>query len=112
VCPAEGFFALVKFGVRGVHHAFSAEWLQGYVNEYACRYNHGEDGGARFRALSLRAVVRCGRRRPGCPASSHRSSTPPDPYGEHRQPGHSVVDRLRLLPIDRRSPVLAMHGTI
>lgn len=48
----EGFFALLKNAIRGVHHGVSREWLQGYVNEYAFRWNHssatGED---MFRSL-------------------------------------------------------------
>jgi transposase-like protein len=31
----EGFFSLVKNGIRGVYHVTSAKWLQGYLNEYA-----------------------------------------------------------------------------
>ena len=30
----EGFFWLFKNGVRGVYHAVSQKWLQGYLNEY------------------------------------------------------------------------------
>lgn len=36
----EGFFSTVKSGVRGVFHSVSTKWLQGYLNEYAWRYNH------------------------------------------------------------------------
>jgi transposase-like protein len=35
----EGFFGLLKNGVRGVYHAVSQEYLQSYVDEYAFRYN-------------------------------------------------------------------------
>lgn len=35
----EGFWSLVKNGIRGTHHSVSAKYLQGYVNEYAFRYN-------------------------------------------------------------------------
>lgn len=27
-------------GIRGNYHAVSSKWLQGYLNEYAWRYNH------------------------------------------------------------------------
>ena len=37
----EGFWALIKTGIRGAHH--SAQHLQGYLNEYAWRYNHHDD---------------------------------------------------------------------
>ena len=36
----EGFWSLTKRGIGGVYHAVSAKWLQGYLNEYAWRYNH------------------------------------------------------------------------
>lgn len=52
----EGFWSLVKRGIGGVYHAVSAKHLQGYLNEYAWRYNHREDGKAQFEALLLRAA--------------------------------------------------------
>jgi transposase len=53
----EGFFALLKNGIRGVYQCVSAKWLQGYVNEYAWRYNHRDDEQAMFRTLLLRAAT-------------------------------------------------------
>lgn len=53
----EGFFSLVKNGIRGVYHVVSAKWLQGYLNEYAWRYNHRDDGRAMFKTLLYRACV-------------------------------------------------------
>lgn len=35
----EGFWSLVKNGLRGVNHSVSAKYLQSYLNEYAFRYN-------------------------------------------------------------------------
>jgi transposase-like protein len=35
----EGFFGLVKNGIRGVYHSVSRKHLQGYLNEYAFRDN-------------------------------------------------------------------------
>jgi transposase len=35
----EGFFGLVKNGIRGVYHAVSTKYLQNYIDEYAFRYN-------------------------------------------------------------------------
>ena len=35
----EGFWSLVKGGIRGVYHQVSAKYLQSYVNEYSFRYN-------------------------------------------------------------------------
>jgi transposase-like protein len=52
----EGFFSLIKNGVRGVYHSVSPKWLQGYLNEYAWRYNHRDDPRAMFRMLLQRAA--------------------------------------------------------
>jgi transposase-like protein len=35
----EGFFGLLKNGIRGVYHAVSTDYLQNYLDEYAFRYN-------------------------------------------------------------------------
>src|SRR4051812_42560067 len=53
----EGFFSLLKNGMRGVYHSVSTKWLQGYLNEYAWRYNHRDEPGAMFKKLLLRATV-------------------------------------------------------
>jgi transposase len=51
----DGFFGMLKDAIRGVHHGVSTKWLQGYVNEYAWRWNNREDednpGFVMFRAL-------------------------------------------------------------
>jgi len=52
----EGFWSLVKSGIRGSHHAVSTKWLQGYLNEYAWRYNRRNDRRAMFLSLLLRAA--------------------------------------------------------
>ncbi len=39
----EGFFGLLKNGIRGVYHAVSTDYLQSYLNEYVWRYNHRHD---------------------------------------------------------------------
>ena len=36
----EGFWSLVKNGIRGVYHSVSSTYLQDYLNEYAFRYNN------------------------------------------------------------------------
>jgi transposase len=54
----EGFWSLVKRGIGGTHHAVSAKHLQGYLNEYAWRYNHRMDGRSQFESLLLRAANR------------------------------------------------------
>lgn len=47
----EGFWALVKNGIRGTYHAVSRKHLQGYLNEYAWRYNHRDDVEPMFLSL-------------------------------------------------------------
>jgi transposase-like protein len=54
----EGFFGLVKNGLRGVYHSVSAKWLQGYLNEYAWRYNRRDNGRAMFLDLLSESVSR------------------------------------------------------
>jgi transposase-like protein len=44
----DGFFGLLKNAIRGVHHGVSHKWLQGYLNEYAWRYNRREQPRAMF----------------------------------------------------------------
>jgi transposase len=53
----EGFFGNFKMGVRGAHHSISKKWLQGYLNEYAWRYNHRADPRAMFLTLLGRAAL-------------------------------------------------------
>jgi transposase len=66
----DGFFAMLKNAIRGVHHGVSEKWLQGYLNEYAWRYNHRDDRRAMFLTLLFRAAASYrlfGRARsPGC----------------------------------------------
>lgn len=50
----DGFWSLVKNGIRGSHHAVSAKYLQGYLNEYAWRYNHRHDRKPMFLTLLAR----------------------------------------------------------
>lgn len=54
----EGFWSLVKRGISGVYHAVSSKHLQGYLNEYAWRYNHRNGGHVMFETLLLRIVGR------------------------------------------------------
>jgi transposase-like protein len=55
----EGFWSLVKNGIRGVYHAVSAKHLQTYLNEYAWRYNHRHDGTAMFMSVLLNSAQEC-----------------------------------------------------
>ena len=54
----EGFFALSKNAIRGVHHGVSARWLQGYLNEYAWRYSRRGHRNTMFRDLLDEAATR------------------------------------------------------
>ncbi|HLF71863.1 MAG TPA: IS1595 family transposase [Dehalococcoidia bacterium] len=54
----EGFWSLTKNGIRGVYHAVSAKHLQGYLNEYAWRYNERHSPKAMFETLLLRSAAR------------------------------------------------------
>ena len=50
----EGFWSLLKNGIRGAHRAVSADYLQDYVNEYTFRYNHRRDEQPMFRTIVKR----------------------------------------------------------
>lgn len=52
----EGFWSLVKRGLGGVYHSVSAKHLQGYLNEYAWRYNERDSGRAKFSTLLRRSA--------------------------------------------------------
>ena len=53
----DGFFGMLKNGIRGVHHGVSHKWLQGYVNEYTWRWNHRDNTRSQFLALLRRAAM-------------------------------------------------------
>jgi transposase len=53
----EGFFGLLKNAIRGVHHGVSEQWLQGYLNEYAWRWNNRGDRNTMFRDLLTAAAT-------------------------------------------------------
>lgn len=52
----EGFWSLVKNGIKGVYHSVSSKYLQDYFNEYAFRYNRRFDTTPMF--LSFLSQVR------------------------------------------------------
>jgi len=47
----EGFWMLVKSGIRGVYHGVSAKYLQTYLDEYSFRYNRRHDTTPMFRSF-------------------------------------------------------------
>jgi transposase len=54
----EGFWSLVKNGLRGVYHSVSKKYLQTYLDEYSFRYNRRDEGNLIFRAFLKRVVER------------------------------------------------------
>src|SRR5215213_4453532 len=47
----EGFWSLVKNGIRGVNHSVSAKYLQTYLDEYSFRYNRRHDVTPMFESI-------------------------------------------------------------
>ncbi|MHB1242592.1 MAG: IS1595 family transposase [Gaiellaceae bacterium] len=52
----EGFFGNVKRGLSGVQHNVSRKWLQSYVDEFAFKYNHRDDGIPMFKLFLARVT--------------------------------------------------------
>lgn len=52
----DGFWALLKHGLRGVYHGVSAKWLQTYLDEYTFRYNNRKNSRGIFSEILSRAV--------------------------------------------------------
>jgi transposase-like protein len=53
----EGFWSLVKNGIRGVYHSVGSAHLQSYLDEYAFRYNHREAPRPMFKIFLDRLVL-------------------------------------------------------
>jgi len=51
----EGFWMLIKTGIRGVYHSVSTKYLQSYLDEYSFRYNRRHMGNQQFRSILERA---------------------------------------------------------
>jgi transposase len=47
----DGFWSLVKGGIKGVYRHVSPEYLDSYVNEYEFRYNHRKDETPMFQSF-------------------------------------------------------------
>jgi transposase len=54
----EGFWSLVKNGLRGVYHSVSRKYLQTYLDEYSFRYNRRDQGNLIFNAFLKRVAER------------------------------------------------------
>ena len=58
----DGFWSLLKRGISGVYHSVSKKHLQGYIDEYAFRYNHRDNETAMYKAVAGRVKkVRSGK---------------------------------------------------
>jgi len=53
----EGFFGNVKRGLSGVQHNVSRKWLQSYVDEFAFKYSHRDDGIPMFKLILERIAI-------------------------------------------------------
>jgi transposase len=52
----DGFWSLLKRGIGSVYHSVSAKHLQGYLDEYAFRYNHRKDERPMFDTMLSRVT--------------------------------------------------------
>jgi transposase len=53
----DGWFGLLKNGIRATHHGVSLKWLQGYLNEYAWRWNRRDNERSMFHDLLATAMA-------------------------------------------------------
>jgi transposase len=68
----EGFWSLFKRGLNGVYHSVSTKYLQGYIDEYAFRYNHRFDGRPMFFAF----LAQVAKAEPSAPSPALGGATP------------------------------------
>lgn len=54
----DGFWSLVKNGLRGVYHSVGKKYLQTYLNEYSYRYNRRDQGNLLFTSILRRVAER------------------------------------------------------
>ena len=54
----DGFWSLVKSGIRGVYHQVSKKYLQTYLDEYGFRYNRRDQGNLIFTSFLKRVCER------------------------------------------------------
>ncbi len=54
----EGFWGLIKTGIRGVYHSVSTKYLQTYLDEYSFRYNRRHKGNLIFNDVLERVSER------------------------------------------------------
>jgi transposase len=56
----EGFWSLLKNGIRGVYHSVSKDYLQSYLDEFSFRYNRRDQGNLIFTSVLERVCERSG----------------------------------------------------
>ncbi len=56
----EGFWMLLKSGIKGVYHNVGKDYLQSYLDEYAFRYNRRNQGNLIFTSVLKRVCERAG----------------------------------------------------
>jgi hypothetical protein len=54
----EGFWVLVKTGIRGVYHSVSPKYLQSYLDEYTFPFNRRQMGNQQFGSILERALLK------------------------------------------------------
>ena len=54
----EGCFGNLKPSIRGTYRKVSHKWLQGYLNEFTCRYNRREQRDPSMFAALIAEVTR------------------------------------------------------
>ena len=58
----EGFWSLLKSGIRGVYHSVGKDYLQSYLDEYSFRYNRRDKGNLIFNDVLERVSERASER--------------------------------------------------
>jgi transposase-like protein len=69
----EGFWSLIKTGLRGVYHSVSQKYLQTYLDEYSFRYNRRDQGNLIFTSILERVSERASER-PCLPSAQNQTT--------------------------------------
>lgn len=72
----EGFWMLLKTGIRGVYHSVGKSYLQNYLDEYAFRYNRRDRGNLIFISVLERLIERAENPKRKPPVSALPESKP------------------------------------
>jgi len=69
----EGFWSLIKNGIRGVYHQVGAKYLQSYLDEYSFRYNRRHSGNLIFTSILERVSLKACEK-PSVPVAENQPS--------------------------------------